>query len=349
MLQYILTGLAGVALGVVALRVWQMREVEVTPQTTADVGQADGDGGKPKVPLQKALLAGAGILVVAAIGIIALRGGDSDGGGPAKASPTIAGSTQALGDVDTMIERLAKRLEKEPNDGEGFRMLGWSYMMTGRPELALAPFKRAMDLMPESAAVHSGYGKSMVGAAHNVVTPEAKSVFEETLKLDPAEPRARYFLGLWKSQNGQEKGALEDWIKLAGSAPADAPWQSELRSAIDKLAGKLGVDVSSRLAPMQAGTELPPLDAAAVQAASNMPAGDRQAMIEGMVDGLAKKLKGDPTDVDGWIRLLRSRMVLGQADQAGKDLAQARASVAGSSDKLRKLDAAAAELGIPGA
>ena len=68
-----------------------------------------------------------------------------------------------------------------------------------------------------------------------------------------------------------------------------------------------------------------------------------------MVDGLAAKLKADPSDPDRWILLLRSRMVLKQADQASSDLAAARRALAGNSAALTKVDTAARDLGVPAA
>ena len=80
-----------------------------------------------------------------------------------------------------------------------------------------------------------------------------------------------------------------------------------------------------------------------------MPAADRQAMVDQMVGGLAEKLKANPADADRWVLLLRSRMVLKQADQAGTDLVTARKALAGDATGLGKVNAAAKEFGIPGA
>ena len=69
--------------------------------------------------------------------------------------------------------------------------------------------------------------------------------FQKAIELDPNQPRARYFLALAKEQSGQEKGALEDYITLANSAPANEPWQIDVRKQAAGLAKKLGVDLDS--------------------------------------------------------------------------------------------------------
>ena len=61
-----------------------------------------------------------------------------------------------------------------------------------------------------------------------------------------------------------------------------------------------------------------------IEAAENMSADDRQQMILGMVQGLAQKLKDNPDDPAGWVRLLRSRKVLGQSEQAKADIVTMR-------------------------
>lgn len=350
MIQYLLTGLAGLALGIVAMRVWQAREPEsgspgavparVAPAEATSV-QTGRTSGK--------LLLGAGAIAAAAVGIIAWRSVSAPDGGATLTATAAVGPTKALDDVDTMISRLAARLEKNPNDGEGFRMLGWSYVMTSRPDLAIAPYKRALALMPQSALVHSGYGEALVGVAKQTVTPEAKAQFDRAIALDPTEPRSRYFLALWQAQHGEERQALEKWVALANSGPADANWQTDLRRQIGETSAKLGIDVSARLKPSAPMAAAPPVDSSAAQVISALPPAQQQASINQMVDGLAAKLKADPANAGRWVMLLRSRMVLKQGEQAGADLVTARRALANDKSGLASVDAAARELGIPGA
>lgn len=357
MLQYVLTALAGLALGIVGMRIWQAREpADASLKGEAKAAPAIGARVAGAGVSSRKLLYGAGALVAVAIAVFALRPAGNDA--PAVDSTALppAPGGQNLDDVDTMITRLADRLAKNPNDGEGFRMLGWSYVMTGHPEKAIEPYKRALALLPGSAIVHSGFGEAQVGVAGGKVTDEARAAFEKAVALDPAEPRARYFLALWQAQHGEEEAALDKWIALANSGPADAPWQTDVRRQIDQTSTKLGIDIAGRLKAVPSGApaiegaaQVPVPDPSAMQAAGAMPAQERQAMIDRMVEGLAAKLKANPGDADGWARLLRSRMVLKQSDQAGKDLAVARKALAEDKPGLARVNSAAAELGVPGA
>ncbi len=247
MMQYFLTALAVLAVLLVGYRVWSSREPagdETAGTPPATTARADG---LPPVVARR-LLFGAGALVVLAAALFAFRSPPNadDGASAAMTTPQASGS-KAIDDVDTMIERLAQRLEKEPGDGEGFRMLGWSYLMTGHPEKAIEPYKRALALLPGKANVQAGYGEALVGSNGNKVTPEAKAAFDKALALDPAEPRATYFLALWQAQNGNASAALDSWIKLANGAAPDAPWLADVQARIRETSAKLGVDVSARL------------------------------------------------------------------------------------------------------
>jgi cytochrome c-type biogenesis protein CcmH len=85
-----------------------------------------------------------------------------------------------------------------------------------------------------------------------------------------------------------------------------------------------------------------------VAAAGQMTDEGRQAMIEGMVEQLSAKLKANPRDREGWERLIRSRMVLGQPGQATTAYREASRAFAGSPADQAALKAMASGLGVPG-
>ena len=59
-----------------------------------------------------------------------------------------------------------------------------------------------------------------------------------------------------------------------------------------------------------------------------------------MVDRLAARLKQDRSDLDGWVRLVRSYNVLGEPEKARAAAAYARQALAGDPAKLQQLNAA---------
>ena len=80
-----------------------------------------------------------------------------------------------------------------------------------------------------------------------------------------------------------------------------------------------------------------------------MPAGDQQAMIQNMVEGLAQRLKANPKDPNGWVRLMRARMVLNQPDAASAAFHEALKTYAGDTNQQAAFKDAAHQLAVPGA
>jgi cytochrome c-type biogenesis protein CcmH len=70
---------------------------------------------------------------------------------------SMATAGKPLPDVNTMIERLAARLETTPQDIKGWQMLGWSYFHTARYKQAATAFARAVELDPNSAELKLSY------------------------------------------------------------------------------------------------------------------------------------------------------------------------------------------------
>jgi cytochrome c-type biogenesis protein CcmH len=274
----------------------------------------------------------------------------------ASVKPQVAAAPPADGDhpqadVPTMIAQLEAGLKANPGNAEGWRMLGWSYLQTGKNAEAANAYGRAAALDPANAEYLSAQGEATVLAAQGEVTPAAQSIFRKAVAADAADPRARYYLAMAKDQAGDHKGAMADWITLIKSAPADASWAPEVRGFVEKLAADRGMDIRAQLPPPQpvaaAGAPGPTSDQ--VAAAQQMNPSDRQAMIEAMVGRLASDLKANPRNRDGWERLMRSQMVLGRPREAAAAYRDARNAFAGSPGDQQALRQTATSLGVPGA
>lgn len=296
------------------------------------------------------VLIAAGILAAASAAVAVYRSG---GGDPvAEAAPHGAAKSDApAGDVAGMIAALEAKLRADPDNAEGWRMLGWSYFETGRMAESANAYRRAAELEPNNAENWSSLGEALQVASQTVV-PEATSAFERALKLDRQDPRARYFLGVQKDMNGQHEAAIADWIALLRDTPPGAVWEADLRRTIAQVATDNKIDVAGRMPPPSAGSAataaIPGPTREQLAAASSLPPSEQSKMVQGMVDGLARKLAANPKDADGWMRLMRARMVLGETDAARAALKSGKAAFAGDARVQAQLDAAAKELGVPG-
>ena len=149
--------------------------------------------------------------------------------------------------IDRMISALETQLQQTPDDGEMWRILGQAYSQAGRFDDAARAYAQGATLLPDDGRIQSARGEALVQAAEGVVTDEAFAAFQAANRLDPAEPRTRYFLALRKDQTGDRDGAMDDWIALLNSAPEGAPWAPQVRALVDQVAAERGIDVSDRI------------------------------------------------------------------------------------------------------
>lgn len=223
-------------------------------------------------------------------------------------------ATAAAGEA--VVARLADRLAKDPDDLEGWMLLGRSLMTLNRYDDAVGAFRQALQVGEHLPTIAAAYGVALVAAAGATVTAEARDVFLAVLQDEPDNPQARYYLGLERAQQGDDAGALKVWLDLRATSPADAPWRPTLERQIGAAAERAGIDPA---------TLEPSPEAAAAEPREALSDDERKEMIRTMVERLAVRLEASPDDREGWLRLERSYLVLGETDKARQAAARAAA------------------------
>jgi cytochrome c-type biogenesis protein CcmH len=85
-----------------------------------------------------------------------------------------------------------------------------------------------------------------------------------------------------------------------------------------------------------------------IASSAQLSADQRDSMVRGMVDRLAQRLARDGSDPDGWLRLVRSYMVLGEAEKARAAAAEARRALANDEAKLARFETELKALDVAG-
>jgi cytochrome c-type biogenesis protein CcmH len=235
--------------------------------------------------------------------------------------------------VESLVSQVEARLARDPNDGKGWDVIAPVYLRMGRFDDAVVARRKAIALNGESAERESGLGEALVAAANGVVTDEAKLAFQRAVAADANEPKARYFLGLADEQDGNRDAAAAKWRALVGSAPANAPWADFVRAALARVTGEAAASGPS---------------ASDVAAADAMTDAQRTEMIRGMVQQLAGRLHADGSDVEGWLKLVRSYAVLGDRDKAKDAASDARHALSNHPDQVKRIDDLVKDLGLAG-
>ncbi len=240
--------------------------------------------------------------------------------------------------VAELVARVEAHLEQNPEDGRGWEVIAPVYMRLNRYDDAVKARRNALRLLGASATREADLGEALAGVANGVVTADAKAAFERALAHDPAEFKARYFLGLAAEQDGRRADAAAMWRRLLAEAPPGAPWTEFVQESLAR------VDPGAALP----GAAVPGPSADDVAAANEMSPEQRSAFVRGMVERLAERLSRESSDVEGWLRLLRAYMVLGDADKARAAADDARRALANEPEKLRRVDELVKGLGLGG-
>jgi cytochrome c-type biogenesis protein CcmH len=233
--------------------------------------------------------------------------------------------------IESLVGQVESHLERNPEDGRGWEVLAPVYLRIGRFDDAVKARRNALRLLGANATREADLGEALTAAAGGIVTADAKAAFERAAAIDPSDIRIAFYKGLAAEQDGQKAEAVRVWTELLARAPADAPYRELIAASLARLDPK---------------GEAPGPTAEDMAAAQNLSPEQRTAMVRGMVERLAERLKNDGSDLDGWRRLVRAYMVLGEADNAKSAAAAARKALSGDPDKQRLFDEFAKAIGI---
>jgi cytochrome c-type biogenesis protein CcmH len=239
--------------------------------------------------------------------------------------------------IDELVARAEAHLVANPDDGQGWEVLAPIYLRTQRLDEAANAYRNAIRLLGSSAARQAALGEVLVSKEGGAVSADARAAFDAALKLDPANPKAAFFLALGLAQEGRGQDAAAAWQRMRAGLPQGSPWLDAVDQALAQTQAPQPVPAANQ--PSKEDME----------AAASMSAEDRASMIEGMVKRLDEKLGQNPDDMDGWMRLIRSYLAMGEAGKARDALGRAVAAFGADSEKAKTLIAFASSNGLKAA
>ena len=242
-----------------------------------------------------------------------------------------------------LMAQLRTTLEQRPDDLRGLQLLAENEARLGNFNEAREAHERILEIKGEDATELDLLQAIdiMVFGAGGYVSPEAETLIRRVAGMSPESGPGRYYSGLTPAQNGRPDLAFSIWQRLLDDSRPDAPWVPIIQSELPSLAAAAGIN---NIAPPNTAPSGPSV--ADLEAAEDMSDEDRQAMIEGMVEGLAARLAAEGGPPAEWARLITALGVLGDTDRAAAILSEARQVFGESTDALALLDDAAARAGL---
>ena len=289
-----------------------------------------------------------GAVAVASVGLYLVVGQPSMISEPRTAKPNrVAVAADKEDTITALVAKVEQRLREKPDDGKGWDVIAPVYFNLQRFDDAVLAYERALSLLGETPKRLAGLARSDRWVNRGVITERARKAYDRLLELQPNDVEAQLWLARAMEQDGDDQSAIAAYRKLIQSSPDDTSLKEFVQKRIAQLEGRVAGagrngksnsgDTDASSAPGGGGSEI-----GALEPVAGGPS------IKSMVEGLAKRLQQDGADFDGWVRLIRSYMVLQRADDAQQALSKARAIFRGDEQKQKTLTDLATELGIDG-
>jgi cytochrome c-type biogenesis protein CcmH len=200
------------------------------------------------------------VLLPAAAVLLYAQLGDRRGLDPVLAQPP---SMASAGDVETLVQRLAARMQADPSDPQGWMLLGRAYAGLERFDKARDALAEAMKRTPPDAQLLSDYADVLAMTQGQRLAGEPEKLIQQALALEPDHLKALALAGSAAMERGDFKAAIEHWTHARRVAPPDSPFASGLDGSIAEARAAAGLPPESSTAsaaPAPAATSAAPLE-----------------------------------------------------------------------------------------
>ena len=224
--------------------------------------------------------------------------------------------------IEGLLDKLSGHLDANPDDLKGWLMLGRSLITLGRYMESANAFKRAADLRPADPEILTDYAEALIFANDKKVSTVVYRKLHKAMADAPDNPKTRYYVALYKAQNNDLPGALQEWVDIAAMSPTDAPWMIPVRQQMKAAFSETGINpetikptaIALEIAAAMPSPSPSGPSAEEIADARKMSSAEQEKMINAMVERLALRLKENPDDPKGWAQLGRSYQTLNRLE-----------------------------------
>ena len=194
-------------------------------------------------PSWKLLATGAAaVLVVGTAGYLWKGHPEAMSGATPAAAPMAAaqgegggeGGDHAVGNeqFQAMVAKLAERLKNQPNDAEGWAMLGRSYNVLGRLDEALVAYRKSYAINPNDPSLLADLADAVAIKNNRSLAGEPMKLARRALEIDPKHVKALALVGTEAFERKDYAGAVKLWERAVAAAPADSDMAQQLQGGI---------------------------------------------------------------------------------------------------------------------
>lgn len=222
--------------------------------------------------------------------------------------------------VAAMVEKLKERLKAQPDDAEGWGMLGRTQMILGQPQEAQVAYRKALALRPDDPRLLADLAE-LIGITHgHSLTGEPTQLLDRALAIDPRAPKALALSGAAAFDRKEFALAVKHWEALLAASPGDAGFVAQVREGIAEARRLGGLPEGAGAPPAMAAAEAPKAGTTSAEAPAAAAAG---GSVSGTVT-IAAAIKGKAAPDDTVFVYARAaegpRMPLAMLRKQVKDL-----------------------------
>lgn len=216
--------------------------------------------------------------------------GGPDAGEAATSAEAGAGGNPQVEQIAAMVDKLAARMKEQPDDAEGWAMLGRSYTVLGRHAEALTAYEKAVHLRGDDAQLLADYADSLAVKNDRQLAGEPIKIIEKALKLDPRNIKALALAGTYAFTKQDYATAVRHWERVVQFAPAESGYVQQIQAALAEARQLAGLPPG----PAQSAAAAAP-SATAPAAPSALAAGQSVSGTVVLAPALARLARADDT------------------------------------------------------
>jgi cytochrome c-type biogenesis protein CcmH len=246
----------------------QRARAELERQMAADLAPVASASAVPaRSPAARWTAVAVGVAVpVLAVGLYVKLGNLQAPSRPAAAASAGQAAQAEMHNFEEAVDRLAAKLATDPKNGEGWAMLGRSYVMLKRYGEAGLAFSKAVELLGNEPDVLADYAEALALANNDSMQGQPAQLVARALKANPNHAKSLWLSGHALLQQGRAAQAIEQWRRLVNLLPpgnegraAVEQMIAQVQSSNPQLAGAAGAPppaAASKGATMQVRVEL---------------------------------------------------------------------------------------------
>lgn len=207
-------------------------EVEAEGETEADA-ETRSDAAPPVQGLTSRPTA---IVLLLSLPILAL-GAYAVLGNPRALDPVNTAPQKQMteADIEGMVSKLAERMQKNPDDPNGWLMLARSYKMMGRYAEAVDAYAKAESAIEGDPELLASYAETLAMASGKGLTGKSRELINKALKLDPKHAHSLFLAGAAAMEAGEDKAGIAYWEALLPQVDPGSELDQMLRQGIEQM------------------------------------------------------------------------------------------------------------------